>query len=172
MQYLLAIFFALFLSACSTLQKSVDYKADYDFSAIKTFTIKHKLKSGESSITVDRITEALQKVLTQKGLSYTKELAKADVVVLFHLNVTNKTEIYTDYEMVGFGRYGGAVIATPRSYNYDEGRLIIDLYDPKINKTVYRVELSDELDHHKNPKERDAYVLEVVTKAFDSFPPK
>ncbi|NPA65918.1 MAG: DUF4136 domain-containing protein [Epsilonproteobacteria bacterium] len=168
MRYILTFFMALFLTACSTLQTEVDYDEGYDFSKIKTFAVVHKVKEGESTLVADRISEAIKQTLKQKGL---KEVSrdKADVVMLFHLNVQNKTEIYTDYQMVGYGRYGGMVISTPRSYNYDEGKLIIDAYDPKINKTIYRVVLVDEIKHKKTPQERKEYVMEVVSKGLKDF---
>jgi len=168
MKYIVTLIALLFLSACSTLQTQVDYAEGYDFSKIKTFAVVHKVKEGESTLVADRITQAIKQTLKQKGLEEVPQL-KADVVMLFHLNVQNKTEIYTDYQMVGYGRYGGMVISTPRSYNYDEGKLIIDAYDPHKNKTVYRVVLTDEIKYKKTPKERSEYVLEVVEKGLKNF---
>jgi len=122
-------------------------------------------------LSVKRIKKALEQTLRSKGL-VPAQPQKADLVFLFHINVTNKTEIYADYQMVGFGRYGGMVVSTPRSYNYDEGKLIIDAYDPKINQTVYRVVLTDEIKERKMPKEREAYINKALAKALKSFPPK
>ena len=122
-------------------------------------------------MTIKRIQNALAKALQEKGLIQTRP-QKADLVFLFHLNVTNRTEIYTDYQMVGYGRYGGMVISTPRSYNYDEGKLIIDAYDPKQNQTVYRVVLTDEIKQRKTPKEREEYINDAIAKALKDFPPQ
>jgi len=165
---LLILILALFISACSTLKTNVDYNPKYDFSKVRTFAVVHKIKEGENSLVADRITKAIKKVLKQKGLKEVNA-KKADLVFLFHLNVTNKTDIYTDYQMVGYGRYGGMVIATPRSYNYDEGRLIIDAFDSKINKTVYRVEAIDEIKNKKTPQKREEYINEVISEALKDF---
>ena len=161
----------LFFSACSTLEVSSDYKEDYDFSKVKTFAVVHKQKENENSLVIDRITSAIKEALTQKGLKAV-DAKKADLVFLFHLNVTNKTDIYTDYQMVGYGRFGGAVIATPRSYNYDEGKLIIDGYDPKLNKVVFRVVAVDEIKDQKTPKEGKKYINETIKEVLKTFPPK
>ncbi len=171
MRYFFSLFVVLFLAACSTLSVERDYDPSYDFSKVKSFAIVHKQKEGEDGLTIKRIENALAKALHTKGLTQTKP-QKADLVFLFHLNVTNKTEIYTDYQMVGYGRYGGMVISTPRSYNYDEGKLIIDAYDPKSNQTVYRVVLVDEIKQRKTPKEREEYINEAIQKALKNFPPK
>ena len=170
MRYFLLLI-ALFFGACSTLSVERDYDPSYDFSKVKSFAIVHKQKEGEDGLTIRRIEKALLKVLQQKGLTPLSS-QKADLVFLFHLNITNKTEIYTDYQMVGYGRYGGMVISTPRSYNYDEGKLIIDAYDPKLNQTVFRVVLTDEIKQKKSPQEREEYIKEAIARALKDFPPK
>jgi len=149
----------------------VDYDTQYNFKQIHTFAVLHKDKAGENGLTNARITKAIEKALRSKGL---KEVNpnNADLIFLYHVHVQNKTDIYTDYQMVGYGRYGGMVISTPRSYNYDEGKLIIDAYSPKSNKTVYRAVAVDELQQKKTPQEREAYINEVVQKTLKSFPPK
>ena len=171
MRFFLLLFFTLLFGACSTLEVQNDYDPSYDFSKVKTFAIVHKQKDGEDGLTIKRIEKAMVKVLRKKGFMQTRP-SKADLVFLFHLNVTNKTEIYTDYQLVGYGRYGGMVISTPRSYNYEEGKLIIDAYDPKINQTVYRVVVKDEIKQKKSPQEREKYIEEVIEKALNNFPPK
>jgi hypothetical protein len=167
--FILAI--ALFFSACSTLEVSSDYKEGYDFSKVKTFVVVHKLKPTENSLVDERIKSAIKSALKEKGLKEV-DVKKADLVFLYHLNVTNKTDIYTDYQMVGYGRFGGAVIATPRSYNYDEGKLIIDGYDPKLNKAVYRVEAIDEIKDKKTPQKRKEYINATIKEILKTFPPK
>ena len=64
------------------------------------------------------------------------------------------------------------VISTPRSYNYDEGRLIIDAYNPKTNRTIYRAVAVDELPEKKTPQEREVYINKVIAKTLENFPPK
>ena len=170
MQYLFLLFVTLVLGACSTLKVESDYDPAYNFSKVKSFAIVHKQKENEDGLTIRRIEKALTRVLMKKGfVKVPKE--KADLVFLFHLDIVNKTEIYTDYQMVGYGRYGGMVLSTPRSYSYEEGKLVIDAYDPKRNQTVYRVVLSDEIKYKKTPQEREAYINEAIEKALKDFPP-
>jgi hypothetical protein len=171
MRYILITLLTLFISACSTLSTSVDYDTHYNFKTIHTFAVVHKTKEGENTLTNERIEKALVNVLKSKGLQQV-EPQNADLVFLYHTNVQNKTDIYTDYQMVGYGRYGGMVISTPRTYNYDEGKLIIDAYNPKTNKTVYRAVAVDELPEKKTPQEREEYINEVITKTLKTFPPK
>ncbi len=171
MRLLFLLVITLLFGACSSLNVHNDYDPSYDFSKVKSFAIVHKQKEGEDGLTVQRIKKALRRALAAKGFVEVQP-EKADLLFLFHLNVMNKTQIYTDYQMVGYGRYGGMVIATPRSYNYDEGKLIIDAYDPKLNQTVYRVVLTDEIDKGKRPKEREKAIEEAIRKGLEDFPPK
>jgi len=171
MKYLLASLLTLLFTACSTLSTNIDYDTKYNFNNARTFAVVHKIKEGENSLTSERINKALKDTLKTKGLQEV-DAKSADLVFLYHTNVQNKTDIYTDYQMVGYGRYGGMVISTPRSYNYDEGRLIIDAYDPKSNRTVFRAVAVDELPEKKTPQEREAYINEVITKTLKNFPPK
>jgi hypothetical protein len=171
MRYIFIALLSLFITACSTLTTSVDYDTNYNFATIRTFAVVHKAKEGENGLTNERIENAIKKVLKAKGLQESSP-QDADLVFLYHTNVQNKTDIYTDYQMVGYGRYGGMVVSTPRTYNYDEGRLIIDAYDPKTNKTLYRAVAIDELPQKKTPQERKEYINEVITKTLENFPPK
>ena len=171
MKYLFVSLFALFFSACSTLSTSIDYDTHYNFTNAHTFAVAHKVKEGENTLTSERIHKALVNTLKAKGLQEV-DAKSADLVFLYHTNVQNKTDIYTDYQMVGYGRYGGMVISTPRSYNYDEGKLIIDAYNPKTNRTVFRAIAVDELPEKKTPQEREAYINKVIEKTLKNFPPK
>ena len=171
MKYLLTSFLLLFFSACSTLSTNVDYDTQYNFENVHTFAIVHKVKEGENSLTSERIMKAIANTLKEKGLKEV-DAKSADLVFLYHTHVQNKTDIYTDYQMVGYGRYGGMVISTPRSYNYDEGRLIIDAYNPITNRTIYRAVAVDELPEKKTPQEREVYINKVIAKTLKNFPPK
>ena len=171
MRYLLISLITLLLAGCSTLSTTIDYDTHYNFKSVKTFAVVHKTKEGENTLASERIKKALRTTLKAKGF---KEVSPkvADLVFLYHMNVQSKTDIYTDYQMVGYGRYGGMVVSTPRAYTYDEGRLIIDAYNPKTNQTVYRAVAVDELPLKKTPLEKDAYVEKVIVKTLKDFPPK
>jgi len=171
MRYLFLLLSALLITACSTLSTSVDYDPHYNFKTIHTFAVVHKTKQGENTLISERIKNAMVRTLKAKGLKET-DPKSADLIFLYHVNVQNKTDIYTDYQMVGYGRYGGMVISTPRTYNYDEGKLIIDAYNPRTNKTVYRAVAVDEVHQKDTPQEREHYIQEVIEKTLQSFPPK
>lgn len=170
MKYIVLII-VLFLSGCSTLDVSVDYDEDYKFSKQKTYLIQRDMKKGENTLFVDRVKKAIAMNLDVKN--YTKVLREdADFIVTFNAKVENKTSTYTDYQMVGMGRYryGGTMISTTSSYNYDDGTLVIDVINPKTKKIVWRGVGQAEVKQQDTPKEKQEYINAIVTKIMAKFP--
>jgi len=157
---------------CSTLRVTTDYDKEFDMSNLKTFTIVHKkAEFKEDTLTAKRIQDALTSTLKAKNYQAVKQ-SDADFYVIYHLNVTNKTQIDTDYQFVGMYpyRYGGAMVATTRAYNYDEGKLIIDIINPNDKNIIFRSVATDELRTLETPQEREIYIKEVILKALEKMP--
>ena len=163
---------------CSTLEVDVDYDPSYDFNAKTKYVILHKTKEGENTLTNDRITTAIQNNLDARGY-HRVEQKDADLIFVFHVNVKDKTDITTDYQMVGYGGFGrgrgmgGGVITTTDVYNYTEGKLVIDALNPKTSKLVWRGIATDELNKNiDTPKERQEYINKVMQQLMQNFPKK
>lgn len=156
---------------CSSLQVNVDYDPGFDFQTQKSFAIAHYNKEGEDTLLSDRLIKALEADLHSKGYMKSAKEA-ADLIVTFHTNVENKVSIDTDYQMIGYARYGygGGMVATTRTYNYQKGTLIIDVLNPKDEKIVWRGMATDILKEHKTPQERTAYINKVVQETMKDFP--
>ena len=168
----------LALSGCSTMQVDVDYDTAYNFDGKTKYSVAHSNKTGEDSLTNDRIIEALKKTLNAKAYTNVSK-EEADLIFVFHVNVEDKTDIYTDYQMVGYGGFGygrgfgGGMIATPSTYKYTEGKLVMDALNPKTRKIVWRGIISDELDSNaKTPEEKIIYINAVIEKLMENFPRK
>lgn len=171
MKYLLSIItIVLFFSSCSTIKVTTDYDEKFNFSKSKTFAIKHNNKSGENTLTNDRIINSLENDLLSKG--YKKaSLKDADLIFVFHINIENKTDIETNYETMGFGRYRyAAAFPSTTTYSYKEGTLIIDALNPKNEKIVYRTVGVDELKEKNTPKKRKEYINKIIKKMMSKFP--
>lgn len=169
MKYFLSIVFAFIFVGCSTLEVQNDYDDKYDFSKVEKFVVKHNVKEGENTLLNDRITDALQSVLSSKGY---KKSADANLIFVYHYNVKDKVDIRTDYQMVGVRRYGygGGMVASTNSYEYKEGTIIIDALDSKTNKIVYRSVGVLEVQQKDTPKERREYVFKIISKIMEKFP--
>ena len=170
---LLFLIVMFFITGCSSLRVNVDYDPNFDVKAQKTFAIVHYTNEGEDTLFNDRFTDALAQDLIAKG--YAKENKNsADLIFVFHVNVESKTDIHTDYTMVGYGGYGygGQMMATTRTYKYTKGTLVLDALNPKDEKIVYRMIATDTLKTYDNPEERTKYVKILVNETMKDFPSK
>ncbi len=171
---LLLLFISLIFVGCSTLRVATDYDKSFNMSTLHSFYILHKKAAfKEDTLTTNRINKALITTLQAKNYQLSNK-ESADFYVVYHLNVTNKTQIDTDYQFVGMYpyRYGRGMVATTRSYNYDEGKLIIDIINPNDKNIIFRSIATDELKRLETPQEREAYINEVISKALKSMPSK
>jgi len=169
MRWITGLFLSLFLLGCSTLDVNVDYDDSYSFSGVKSFKVVHNVKEGENTLVNDRITAAIESELEKKGYVKSRD---ADLVFVYHYNVKDKTDIRTDYQMVGYGGfgYGGAMIAHTNTYNYTQGTIIIDALNPKTKKIVWRSVGTLELQEKETPKEKREYVNKIIQKMLASYP--
>ncbi len=105
------------LAGCATEppKPDVDYKHDYDFSRIKTFSFMSQADhaSGPSSmafisdIQVNRINEALIDAMEVKGYTYVEDAFQADVLLSWHLFAQDKQDIRTYNTGPSMGGYYG-----------------------------------------------------------------
>ena len=165
------------LTGCSSLQVSTDYNPDYDFSRLKKVAILYpKSNDDVISLAQQRFARAIRDVMRHKGFEVTDK-AHADFYMLFHLNVTQKRQVVTDYEMVGLYPYRpyfygyGVAVPVEREYTWTEGKFIIDAVDPHGNKIFWRGIATDRLHDFKTPEERMAYIKKVVADVLKNFPP-
>jgi hypothetical protein len=163
----------LLLAACSSMRVSSDYDPKYDFTSLTSFAVVYP--KTEHSLTQQRIAEALRLQMKAKGYKET-DRDHADFIMLFHTDVTQKKQVVTDYQMVGYYPYYGygygAPMAVPvqREYNYSEGKIIIDALDPDGNRVFWRGIATDQLHSFDTPQERSEYIKSVIAETLASFP--
>lgn len=175
MKYFLSTLVTLLIfTGCSQVQVNVDYDDSFNFSAQKTFVIIEEKKEGSNTLYIDRVISALESTLESKN--YTKASKdNADLIFVFHTDITSKSDINTDYQRVGFGmyRYGGGMggmVSTTSTYNYDEGTLMIDALSPKTKNIVWRGVGQTEVKKQETPQEKRKYINSIVTKIMAKFP--
>jgi hypothetical protein len=160
----------LVLAAVSFAQ---DVKSDYDhsanFSQYKTFSWE-KVQTKDPLL-VDRIKDAVNSALSAKG--WTLVPSGGDVEVFAIETTQNQQTLDTFYNGFGGGRrwggFGGFGDATTTVNTYKVGTLVIDLFDAKTEKLIWRSSSSDTLSNNadKNTKNLD----KGVNKMFQHFPP-
>jgi Domain of unknown function (DUF4136) len=156
----------------STALIAADVKTDYDrsidFSQYKTYSWE-KVQT-QDPLWVDRIKEAVNAALTAKGLTPVE--SGGDIAILAMEMTQNHRTLNTYYDGFGGGwRWGGGLgNATTTVDNYKTGTLVVDLFDAKTKKIIWRGSSSDTLSDKsdKNIKNLD----NGVKKMFDHFPPE
>ena len=151
----------LAVAACATKppEPVVDFAPDYDFGQSKT--IGFYALSGEvtgnnptelTDFQRDRIDAALKAALEAKGFTFVDKTADADLLLSWHLNLMDKTDVKTYNSpsygaTVGYSRYNR--YAMYNCYNcinqtdlrvseYTQGTFIIDMIDPDENASIWR----------------------------------
>jgi len=163
----------MLLLACVSFAQHV--KTDYDHSAnfgqYKTYSWE-KVKTKDQLL-VDRIKSAVNSALAAKG--WTEVPSGGDVEVFAIETTKDQQTLDTFYNGFGgggrrWGGFGGGFgDATTTVENYKVGTLVVDLFDAKSEKLIWRGSSSDTLSDKadKNTKNLD----KGVNKMFQHFPP-
>ena len=177
--------------ACATKppEPVVDYAPDYDFGQTKP--IGFYALSGEvpgnspSNLTdfqLDRIDDALKSALQQKGCTFVSKTSEADLLLTWHLNMVDKTDVKTyntsSYGVsAGYSRYNRYAMyncyncmnqTDVRVTEYTQGTFIIDMIDPQRNASIWRSVTQSKL---KEENIRDQAALDAAAiRVLANFP--
>jgi uncharacterized protein DUF4136 len=147
-------------------QVKTDYDHSTNFGQYKTYSWG-KVQT-HNPLLVDRIKDAVNSTLTAKG--WTLVPSGGDVEVFAIKTSQNQQTLDTFYDGFGGGRrWGGFGDATTTVETYKVGTLVVDLFDAKTGKLIWRGSSSDTLSDNadKNTKNLD----KGVNKMFQHFPP-
>jgi hypothetical protein len=148
-------------------QVKTDYDRGADFGQYKTYSWE-KVQT-QDPLWVDRIREAVNATLAAKG--WTSAESGGDVSIVAMEMTKDHSTVNTYYNGLGGGwRWGGGFgEATTNVDHYRVGTLVVDLFDARTKKLVWRGSASDTLSNKsdKNIKDLD----KGVQKMFDHFPP-
>ena len=158
------------LAAC-TPRVNVEQRANVDFNRYRTFDFADtEVKTGgeanpllRSSITQDRIKQAIASELSKRGLRQVER--NPDFLVTTHTFVERaERTVYDTQPAAGFAYpyavsyrggflpvnygywYGPSYYSTPRTEQYREGTLVIDFIDRRTNNLVWRGSIADPID--------------------------
>lgn len=181
-QKILAVALLSLLGGCQSVQVSQDYDASKSFSALRTYDWQTKTQPKSGDIRVDnplldaRIRTAVDRVLSERGYRIQSQ-PTPDFTVAYQYQIRRKIESDDVGVGVGFGwggrsRYGGIGMDTGRYLSeYDEGMLVIDLYDTARGGLLWRGTGTTRVDQHARPEDITKGVNEAVEKILSQFPP-
>src|ERR1700751_2040901 len=169
-----AVCTVIFLAALGTAfaqQVKTDFDHQANFSQYKTYSWQ-EIKPA-NSLWDARIKSAVDAQLAAKG--WTQVASGGDVAVVAIKTSQTQRSLQTFYDGFGGGwgwrRFGGGGFgeATTTTETYKVGTLVVDLFDTKSKKLLWRGTSSDTLSNNseKNIKNPD----KGVEKLFKQFPP-
>ena len=183
----ITMLFVFALSFSATAQSvTYDYDKDTDFSQFKTYSFGGWQDDSDkviNDIDKTRLLQSFKSQFTQRGMEYV--LADADVYVTLYIVVDNKTSTtaYTNYQgMGGVGMYGygygmgfrpgwgwgsGYATTTYSEDDYQEGTLVVDVYDTKTKKLVWQASAQQVV---KSAQKRAKSIPKAVTKIMKKYP--
>src|ERR1700719_1540785 len=161
----------LFAGKLSAGQVKTDYDRNANFGQYKTYSWQ-QVKT-QDPLDADRIKSAVNSALAAKG--WTQVDSGGDVSVVAMEITKSQQTLNTYYDGVGGGwgwrGFGGGGFgeATTTTDTYKVGTLVVDLFDTKTKRLVWRGSESDTLSNNsdKNIKDLD----KGVDKLFKHFPP-
>ena len=147
-----------------------DYDHNADFTQYKTFSFE-KIQT-RNPLWVDRITSAVSAALTAKGLTQVSSGGDISIVAIEMTKEQQTLNTFYDNFGGGWGWHWGGEFgeATTTTDTYRVGTLVVDLFDAKNKKLIWRGSASDTLSNksEKNIKNLD----KGVEKLFREYPPK
>jgi hypothetical protein len=161
----------LFAGISVAQQVKTDYDRSADFAQYKTYSWEHV--KTKDPLLEDRIKNAVNAALAARG--WTQVETGGDISIVAVQMTSNQETLNTFYNGFGGGwgwrRFGGGGMgeATTTTETYKVGTLVVDLFDAKTKKLLWRGSSSDTLSNNsdKNIKNLD----KGVEKMFQKFPP-
>lgn len=192
----IAVITAIFIGGCSTAEIQVDYDPEYKFSSLSSFSVVYTNQNDGKDFSRDRISKLLSAYMQEKGY-VSVEKSAADFYIIMHLDVQKKSQIETNYETIGIRpvpyMYLGAtrplqpagvypfrttgmiamepdVRVTTRTHEYEDGSLVLEIFDVKENRVVWHGTANDRLSTGYSQEEKSEYLKKVISELFKDFP--
>jgi len=146
---------ALLIAAPGFAQKvTIDYAHGFDFDSVTTFQYVDTEESNikDNPMMGDRVVSMIKQELREGGLQEVQE--NPDLYVTYHFTSEERKQLSTTSMGMGgyggywddwggwggYGGFGGPMMgsSTTQEYSYEEGTLVIDAYDSKEKKMVWR----------------------------------
>jgi len=168
----------IFLSACSSGKKAgVVYHDKFDFSAVKSYSLyDHNSIFSETQSLLDTrrnaIEIAIERTMANNKFSYA-EIEQADVIVTYHLFNGQRGDYFNYNKMVHF------CVQCLRSTTWQvnnkystasRGSLVLDLVDPKINRSVWRSIYPLGLKEKENSAETNDRIKQAIDIMLAQYP--
>ncbi len=180
------IFSVLLIAGCATKPRvSTDYEDTYNFSALKTFSVKDTKQDTKENILISPFTLSHIHTLVNSELSKRYQSTTGDVTpdfyVSYHVIMEEKLDPHSYDELYGYGywgrgyRYPSSMFYHPRFGGgvsvYNQGSLIIDMVDAKTQQPIWRGVSQKRLSRNLSPQKQRQILAGAVMEVIAQFPP-
>ncbi len=169
-----AIFSLTILAGCSSMRVWTDYGEGVDFAEFQTFQYRDSDTNLASSspLVHQRIVATIEREMAASGLDRVD--ADPDVFVSYYASTTEQLQFNTTYTGVGsWGRHRrwgtSMTTATTTTSTFEQGTMVIDIWDAHNNQLAWRGEITDTLS--SNPDRNTGRINNGIARAFRDFPP-
>ena len=167
------------LSACASTSVDTDFDPSVSFSNFKSYAWLQQ-PTDAPPLVQQRIVSDIDAQLQSKGWRRVASASQADVGVAAHVTTEQKQTLDTFYTGPswqgwgwgggwGPGWGGGMGMSTTSVYTYEVGTLIVDMFDTKTQKAIWRGQASGTIP--SSSERLNEGVQEAVVKMFAAFPP-
>ncbi len=180
-QTVLSLLTVFILACATTWNVNTDYDPAADFSAYKSFSWLPRPVEMTGEPRVDnpllhtRVRYAVEQELASKGYQKLLE-GTPDFYIGYHLSLATKLDARTVDTYYGYGpagRWGRMGIPETRYFEYEEGTLILDVVDAKLEKLVWRAAGQRRIgEESTTPEESERRVREAVAQVLERLPPE
>ncbi len=141
---------ALAVTAAHAKKPQIQWNEEYDFAAVETFQWQTTLGTSLASVNPfmhSRVVATIEYELTDW---LTEVSSDPDVYVTYHTSSQDKVRLQTNSWGYGFGGYGrgrwdyygygfgGPVYSTTTVHEYEQGTLVVDIWDAASQELVWR----------------------------------
>ena len=168
---LLVLFSLLSFSTIRSFAANIttDYDHSADFARYKTYSWL-KVQAGDS-LWEDRIKRDIDAQLAAKG--WTEVNSNASATIAAFRSTQNQQSLETFYDGFGGGwrwrGFGGEGMATTTTDITKVGTLVVDIFDSKTQKLLWRGKESSDLS--SKPEENEKSLAKDIASMFKRFPP-
>lgn len=177
-----ALGFSFVLFCFCALIQAQDVKYNFapnvDWTKFKTYRwVETEGGFKPSALVNDQILAAVDGQLASKGLTKV-ETDSPDLLVTYQAAVNEEKQWHSTnfggygYGPYGYGGWGGTGSTHTTSSTIKVGTLVVDLYDFKEKKHVWRGDATKTLNPSKNPEKNQERLNKAVAKLLKNFPPK
>ncbi len=154
---------------------NVDWDRDYQ-GPWETYAWAASKDAAQNPLVDQRIVKAIDYWLTMRGRREVKPEENPNVIVTYHTNTKDEVVVTADTMGYGYGPgfyWGGGMgmgTTTARSHTYTKGTLVVDVWDAKEKKLLFRGTATDTVDD--NPEKMEKKINKCVEKMVKEFDKK